>query len=177
MEDLFYSALDLAAIISSMELGCQEESRIIDLIWEGENSFLATPYRTEKRKFILDIRYWMHYFYEKPILDREFPAIQNDLKHGEHSINTHQYTSDYSNLDLFFKSMRIRILYGNGKDYARIKLRSLLAQYGYQRRSKLLLRHITRCMQFYHLHATLRGGVPCNVETCQLDKMLTFRVV
>ena len=177
MKELLYSALDLAAIISSMELGCQEESRIIDSIWEGENSFLAVPYHTAKRKFILDVRYWMHYFYEKPILAREFPAIQKDLKYGEHAVNMEQYISDYSNLDLFFKNVRIRILYGKGNDYIRIKLRSLLAQYGYQRRSKLLLQHINRCMQFYHLDATLRGGVPCNIETCGLDKMLTFRVI
>lgn len=30
MDTLLYSALDLAAIISSMELGCREESHVID---------------------------------------------------------------------------------------------------------------------------------------------------
>lgn len=177
MRALLYSSLDLAAIISSMELGCREESHIIDLIWEGEKSFFADQYRTDKRKFILDIRYWMHYFYEKPILDREFPAIQKDLEYGKHIVDMGRYISDYSDLDLFFKSVRIRILYGKGNDYVRIKLRSLLTQYGYQRRSPLLLRHINRCMLFYHLEATLRGGVACDIETCGLDKMLTFRVV
>ena len=177
MRALLYSALDLAAIISSMELGCQEESHTIDLIWEGEKSFFADQYRTDKRKFILDIRYWMHYFYEKPILDREFPTIQKDLEYGKHTVDMGRYISDYSDLDLFFKSVRIRILYGKGNDYVRIKLRSLLTQYGYQRRSQLLLQHINRCMLFYHLEATLRGGAACDIETCGLDKMLTFRVV
>lgn len=177
MRALLYSALDLAAIISSMELGCQDESSVIDLIWEGEKTFFDARYRTDKRKFILDIRYWMHYFYEKPVLDREFPAIQKDLEHGNHDVNVGQYTSDYSNLDLFFKSVRIRILYGNGNPYVRIKLRSLLTQYGYKRRSQLLIQHINRCMLFYHLEATLRGGVACDIETADLDKMLTFRVV
>ena len=88
-----------------------------------------------------------------------------------------ELTSDFSNLDLFFKSIRIRILYGNGNDYVRIKLRSLLTQYGYQRRSQLLLQHIKRCMLFYHLEATLRGGAACDIETCDLDKMLIFRVI
>lgn len=177
MRDLLYSALDLAAIISSMELGCQEESRIIDLIWAGEKFFFADQYRTDKRKFILDIHYWMHYFYEKPILDREFPAIQKDLAYGKYTVNKEQYISEYTDLDLFFKSVRIRILYGKGNNYVRIKLRSLLTQYGYQRRSQLLLQHINRCMLFYHLEATLRGGAVCDMETCGLDKMITFRVV
>lgn len=177
MRELLYSALDLAAIISSMELGCQEESHIIDLIWENETPFFADQCRTDKRKFILDIRYWTHYLYEKPLLDREFLAIQKDLEHGNHDVNVGQYTSDYSNLDLFFKSVRIRILYGNGNPYVRIKLRSLLTQYGYKRRSQLLIQHINRCMLFYHLEATLRGGVACDIETADLDKMLIFRVV
>lgn len=172
-----YSAPDLAAIITSMGLGCREESHIIDLIWEGEKYFFADQYRTNKRKFILDILYWMHYFYEKPNLDREFPAIQKDLEYGKHTVDMERFISDDSDLDLFFKSVRIRILYGKGNDYVRIKLRSLLTQYGYKRRSKLLLRHINRCMLFYHLEATLRDGIACDIEKCRLDKMLTFRVV
>lgn len=177
MRALLYSALDLAVIINSMELTCREESRIIDLIWEGEKAFFVDKYRSDKRKFILDIRYWMHYFYEKSILNQEFPAIQKDLAYGKHTVNMEEYISDYSDLDLFFKSVRIRILYGKRNGYVRIKLRSLLTQYGYQRRSSLLLQHINRCMLFYHLEATLCGGTPCNIETCGLDKMLTFRIV
>lgn len=177
MDTLLYSALDLAAIISSMELGCREESHVIDLIWDGEKTFLLSHYQTNKKKFILDIHYWMHYFYEKPVLDREFPAIQKDLQNGQHAVDMNQYMSDYSDLDLFFKSVRIRILYGSGKDYVRIKLRSLISQYGYQRRSQQLVEHIRDCMQFYHLEATLRGGIPCDIATCDLDKMVTFRVV
>ena len=177
MRALLYSTIDLAAIINSMELTCREESRIIDLIWEGEKAFFADKYRNDKRKFILDIRYWMHYFYEKSILNQEFPAIQKDLACGKHTVNMEEYISDYSDLDLFFKSVRIRILYGKGNGYVRVKLRSLLTQYGYQRRSSLLLQYINRCMLFYHLEATLRGGTPCDIETCGLDKMLIFRVV
>ena len=177
MDTLLYSALDLAAIISSMELGCREESRMMGLIWEGEKSFLSSPYQTNRRKFFLDIYYWMHYFYEKPILDREFPAIQKDLQNGQHAVDMNQYMSDYSDLDLFFKSVRIRILYASGKEYVRIKLRSLISQYGYQRRSQQLIGNINDCMRFYHLEATLRGGIACDIATCDLDKMVTFRVV
>ena len=87
-----------------------------------------------------------------------------------------EYRSDYADLNLFFKSVRIRCLYGMGKEYVRIKLRTLLAVYGYRRRSRLLIRHMQRCMEFYHLKATLRGGGDCDLTTCGLDQMLTFRV-
>ena len=177
MQELCYSALDVAVIVSSMQLGCRDESRILDLIWEGEKNFLAIPYRTNQRKFILDTYHWIQYFYDKPVIDREFPAIQQDLAHSNRALQSEQLTSDFSDLDLFFKSIRIRILYGDGNDYVRIKLRTLLMQYGYKRRSQLLLQHINRCMLFYHLEATLRGGVPCSIEDADLDQMLTFRVI
>lgn len=177
MQELCYSALDVAVIISSMQLGCRDESRILDLIWEGEKTFLAIPYRTNQRKFILDTYHWIQYFYDKPVIDREFPAIQKDLAHSNRALQAEQLTSDFLDLDLFFKSIRIRILYGDGNDYVRIKLRTLLKQYGCKRRSQLLLQHINRCMLFYHLEVTLRGGVPCSIEDADLDQMLTFRVI
>lgn len=177
MRRLCYSALDIAAIIRGMELHCRDESQRIDLIWEGEQAFLASQYRKNQRKFILDVRYWLHYFDEKPILDKEFPAIQKDIASTNGTWQTELYVSDFSDLDLFFKNIRIRILYGGGNDYIRIKLRTLLKQYGYQRRSKQLIQHINQCMFFYHLEATLRGGVPCRVDDVELDKMLTFRVI
>lgn len=177
MSSLLYSSLDIAAIISGMDLGCQAESRMLDRIWEGEGPLLEERYRENKRTFILDTHYWMHYFYDKPILDREFPAIKRDLEHSGYTIAIDRYISEHIDLDLFFKSVRIRILYGSGADHVRIKLRSLLAKYGYQRRSRPLMQHIDCCMRFYHLEATLRGGAPCDLMTCELDRMLTLRVI
>lgn len=87
------------------------------------------------------------------------------------------YVTDFSNLDLFFKNIRIKILYGKGPDYIRLKLRTLLKEYGYQRRFKILLEYINKCIWFYHLEVTLRGGVPCSIDSVGLDKMLVFRVV
>ena len=138
MQGLCYSALDIAVIVSSMQLGCRDESRILDRIWEGEKAFLDIPYRANQRKFILDTYHWLQYFYDKPVIDKEFPAIQKDLAYSNRTLQADQLTSDFSDLDLVFQSIRIRILYGYGNDYVRIKLRTLLKQYGYKRRSQLL---------------------------------------
>ena len=177
MMELCYSALDIAAIVSSMQLGFRDENRILDQIWESEKTFLDIPYRTDQKKFLLDIYHWLQYFYDKPVIDKEFPAIQKDLACSNRALQDHQLTSDFSDLDLFFKNIRIRILYGQGNNYVRIKLRTLLKQYGYKRRSPLLLQHINRCMEFYHLEISLRGGIPCSIEEINLDQMLTFRVI
>ncbi len=193
MKELLYSALDLAIIIDKMQLGCQEESHLIDLIWDGEKPFLPEKYRNNKRRLISDIMYWLTYLYEKPIFDKEFQAVQNDCENGNHAIEADRYITDFSNLDLFFKRVRIRILYCEDK-YVKIKLRTLVTNYdslteddkGFvlfrkkrKQQSQLLIKqHINYCMTFYHLEATLRGGIPCNIiETTNLDKMLTLHVI
>lgn len=177
MRELLYSALDIAAIISSMDLGCRAENAMIDSVWAGEKQFIDSEYRMSKRKFILDVYYWLQYFYEKPMIDQEFPAVQQDVMSSESTLDEEQYMSDFSDLDLFFKNIRIQILYGHGNDYVRVKLRTLLRQYGYKRRSPLLIQHINRCLYFYHLDITVRGGIPCFIEDVGLDQMLIFRVI
>ena len=96
---------------------------------------------------------------------------------SDNTIEPEQYMSDFSNLDLFFKKIRIQILYGKGNDYVRVKLRTLLKHYGYKRRSQLLIQHINRCLYFYHLEITVRGGIPCSIEDATLDQMLIFHVI
>lgn len=57
------------------------------------------------------------------------------------------------------------------------KLRTLLKQYGYQRRSPRLLQYINNCLYFYHIMAYVRGGVECNIGDISIDEMITFRVL
>ena len=85
---------------------------------------------------------------------------------------------DDFNIDLFFKKLRVQILYLGKQDYLRMKLRRLMARYGYQRRSKDFVRFLKILLVFYHIQTALRGNDICDVETMgSLDDMLTFRVV
>ena len=69
-------------------------------------------------------------FVDKEALDAEFPAIKKLLSTKDLKISDDDFTADYSDLDLFFKSIRLRILYIGKQDYVRIKLRTLLKRYG-----------------------------------------------
>ena len=53
MEELCYSALDLAIIISGMDLGCQAKAVLLENIWEMERPFLEEIYRKNKRQLIM----------------------------------------------------------------------------------------------------------------------------
>lgn len=176
MKNLYYSPLDLAVMISIRDFGEKGTVRFIDSIWEKERAFLLKKYRNDKRLLILDIYYWLHYLNDNGDIDSEFPAIQMDMQSINSEFYETSYISDFSDLDLFFKNMRIRIVLDGKKDYVVLKLRTLIKQYGYQRRSQKLLSYINDSMRFYHLKSYLRGGVECNIEDADIDEMLTFRI-
>jgi len=177
MEKLCYTALDLAAIISSMNLGCQARAAFLDRVWESERPFLQKDYRDNKRQMILDTSYWLTYLSDKPAIDAEFPVIQRDALALGNELPVDAYTYDCAGLDLFFKSVRLRILYGGGKDYVRIKRRTLMARYGYKRLSPALVEYFSRCTYFYHLQPYLRGWVECRVDEVEIDDMIIFRTI
>jgi hypothetical protein len=176
MYGLFYSAIDIAFILQDLKLGCREESKILDSIWENEKAFLSKQYRDNKRKFLLDIYHWKHYILDKDAIDEELDAIKKECECSDRILQIDQLSDDLSGFDNFFKSCRIKILYG-GSNYMRIKLRTLLKRYGYKRRSSLIVQYIKHSLLFYHLEVTLRGGETCDIETVGIDEMLIFRVI
>lgn len=177
MQEMCYSALDLAAIIDSMGLSCRGEADLLDQIWQQDRSFLLPAYRNNRKKLILDVCYWKNYFYDKLVLDAEFPAVQKDLLTFGSEIKADEYISDNYDIDLFFKSLRIRILFIGTQDYSRIKLRTLMKRYGYRRRSPRLMQHLKEVTCFYHLQPYTRGYAECDLDSVQINEMITFRVV
>ena len=174
MEELCYSSLDLAVIISGMGLGCRATADFLEQVWEGERPFLQKMYRENKRQLILDTSYWLTYLSDKPAIDAVFPIIQKDAFALGNELPADAYVGDCSNLDLFVKSTRLRMLYGGGRDYVRIKRRTLMARYGYKRLSPAL---VNRCTYFYHLQPHIRDGVECRIEDIGIDEMMIFRSI
>ena len=175
--ELCYSAFVLAVFISGMGLGCRTTADFLERVWEGELPFLQKMYRENKRQLILDTSYWLTYLSDKPSIDTEFPIIQKDALVLGNELSADAYVGDCSDLDLFFKNARLRILYGGGKDYVRIKRRTLMARYGYKRLSPALVEHFNRCTYFYHLQPYVRDGVECRIENTGIDEMIIFRIV
>ena len=78
---------------------------------------------------------------------------------------------------MIFKELRIRILYLNKGGYARMKLRTLLAELGYRRRTPAVMNYILDCLLFYHLTVSLKDHAPCDLGAVGLDEMLVFRAL
>ena len=173
MNELFFTALDAACIINNFELSVKNSAELIRKIFYQENFFIAQDYKNNYRRWILDIRYWEGYLYDKVTFDKEFPAIKKD---SGGLLAAENFVADNFNLDLFFKTLRIKILYIGGKNYSRMKLRTLLATYGYKRRSKFFLDYVKKCLAFYKIQ-TIYHGEFCDVAKINLDDMITFRII
>lgn len=175
MKELLYTALDAACIIDNAGLSAKEALRLAHRMHTEDKSFLAVEYRQNYRKWLLDVLYWSDYMQDKITLDADFPSVQAV---SDGTLDVSDLMRDDFDLDLFFKRLRVQILYLGKKDYVRMKLRTLIAAYGYQRRSKDFVHFLKIRLIFYHIQTALRGNEICDVETMDsLDDMITFRVL
>lgn len=177
MIELCYSPADIAFFIHSHNMGVKAASRLLENIWKNDNLFLLPCYRTNKRKLYLEVHYWTDYLCDKPEIDRELPSVQKDFKTFGKEIEEAAFTSEYFDVDLFFKMTRLQILYLGGRDYVRIALRTLLRTYGYKRRTQALLKYFRECFMFYHMQTYLRGKEECDIGDIGLDEMIIIRVI
>lgn len=72
---------------------------------------------------------------------------------------------------------RLRLLFLDRRDYISMKLRTLLANYGYKIRTGRLNAFLKGCMCFYHIESYVKGGEPCDIANVKLDETIIFRVI
>lgn len=176
MQELLYSAFDIAYVIAYNDMGAKKAADFINWLWQEEVPFLNLQYRCDKYKFVTDVYYWSDYLSDKVAIDLEFPAIKKDLETIGSSKNIELFASANFDVDLFFKVLRLRILYINEKNYVKMKLRSLLREYGYKRRSASFVQYIHDCLMFYHIQTYLKGGIICDICDINIDETIVFRV-
>ena len=175
--ELYYDSFDIACIIHSLDIGTKTVSVMLEKMWKEDNQYLKPCYRKNLRQLYLDVYYWTDYLCDKIVIDKEFPSIQNDFRSFDKNVEEMNFITDYFDIDLFFKMKRVQILYLNGQDYVRMKLRTLLKAYGYKRRTQELLKYLRECMMFYHMQTYLRGKEECDIGEIRLDEMITIRIV
>ena len=171
MNELFFTAFDVACIINNFDLTENFSAELIRKLWQDDNKFLVQKYQNNYRQWFLDIRYWSDYLYDKVTFDKEFPAIQGDFEF----LKAENFITDNFNIDLFFKTLRVKILYLGEKKYSRMKLRTLLSEYGYKRRSKEFISYIKKCLAFYKIQTSFHGKI-CDIAEIDLDDMITFKI-
>ncbi len=177
MQELYYNAYAIAYFLVSQDFDPENRMELLNRIYTHESDYLIPEYRENKRKFFSEVLLCRDCLIDRNNLDKEFPAIERDFKASGLQFDRMDLISDFPEIDLFFMYMRLRILHLEGKDYVRMKLRTLLKHYGYKRRSAQLNEHFRDCLMFYHIQPYLKNGVECDIREIDLDDMVTFRVL
>ncbi|MGN0484497.1 MAG: hypothetical protein ACI4HI_13200 [Lachnospiraceae bacterium] len=176
MEEMLYCVADLAELICEENMTNSQMDTFLTLVWQNEKEYLPQEYRQKERKFYLDVMEAVDNQMDWDSYQNEMDQVNADLEAigSETILSEEEYEEQFQ---YFFIRMRLRILYLDGPDYCRMKMRTLLQNYGYQRRTKHLLKWIKECLFFYHIEVTIAGGETCDLEEVSLNQMLVFRVV
>ena len=144
------------------------EDEIIADLFQAHNDDIVYDYRND----LLKLR---RHVFEKMILlemnDEEYEETQLIMR--EFQIEKSESHPDY--FGAYFKYIKLKLLY-SGNGYHRIKLRTLLKDFGYKRRSAALMESINRTMQALHLQAYLKQYEPCDLAEIPIDQMVVIRI-
>ena len=174
MESYLYSPYELAVIIQFHDMKYAEYIKLLKDLFSHDNLFLHPEYRSNEKKLILSVMNQLNYLNDHETYLSEQVMIEQDMK--ALGLPNHSREDELSFSHLIFKELRIRILFINKRSCARMKLRTLLSELGYKRRSPNVLNYVFDCLLFYHIIA-LRDNAPCDIRTMGRDEMITFRTV
>ena len=177
MTDYLYTPYELAIIITFHNMDIERYTKLLQDIHRNDNLFIQQEYRQDCKKFILAVMNKLNFLSDPDTYTSEQTYIEKDMDDLGLENNSTSDDEEHYYSHLIFKELRIRIQYINKKGFAKMKLRTLLSELGYQRRVANVLDYIDDCMMFYHIEPTYRGNEPCNIYTADKDDTIVFRVV
>ncbi len=173
--ELLFTSRDLGLIAVREDIGIREFlNSCLDMI-DNHPTMLHRSERKDRKRYIQQILYWIGYFSDSKNADADLLDIVQNQTDDSAMLDIDQMTANSLRINVFFKRTYFLLLYINKSGITRIKLRTLLKDYGFKRRSPQLIAYIEKCMKFYKLVATIKGGEPCNFSTIRLDDMIMFR--
>lgn len=177
MDYYLYSPYELALIIQYYGMDIVSAAEFLNTVFHCDNTYIMQEYRSNQKNFVLAVMDQMNYINNQEQFESERNDIAKDLEEFG-LMNGSENNDDYAMVHhLIFKELRLRILYINQKKFAKMKLRTLLSELGYKRRSPKNINYITDCLLFYHISVSLKGNVYCDINAVGLDDTLVFRVI
>ena len=177
MKEYLYTPFELAAIISAYELTVEEYTILLQDFHHYQNNCILPEYRQDRKKFLLAVMDKLELISDPHAYLSNRTDVAKDMDDIGLKDSTPINKKDLECFHLFFKELNIKIRYINKKRFARMKMRTLLSELGYKKRSSSVMEYITKCLYFYHIEVTIKGGLPCNLKECSLDETLIFRML
>lgn len=140
--------------------------------------FSYTPKEVAMFLKIADLPYTKEREMIQMIADTELTAfeksVDNELEkldEGYPILNDQQAA-----LRAYFKVIKLRLLYQNECQFVRLKLRTILKEFKYKRRSDKLMNEIQNILDEFQLKPYLKGHIACSVKEIDLDDFVMIRL-
>lgn len=175
MSKYLYTPGDIALYFGVSDLTVSEEKKIRDAIWEERDLILHPYYRKDKYKYVKEI-YKLLSSYEDENFYSEMQEINKVLKEIGSNYTIKEDCEDQQYIEAFFRYIKLRLTYTPKVSYVNLKLRTLLWDFGYKRRTSHLIDNISRTLKALKLETYLRNYEKCNIADIKLDDMIMIRL-
>ena len=171
-----YTPQDIALFLDYCNFKLSDEKFLKENLWDNRNSLIEPRYRKSKYKFFKAISLCRERC-EALDYEDEVQVINRILKEIGSSYEITELEKDENYIEAFFRFIKLRLVYIKGCTHVRIKLRTLLRNFGYKRRSETLIKNIKRTMKALGLQYYLKGNKPCDISEVKLDDILVIRLM
>lgn len=174
MNNLRYDPIDIAKIIVISDLKVSAIRSLLLNVFTHEKQYLIEPYDNDFNLFVVRVDHWISMLTDKLYRD-SIPEVIHDLEELGKTVPESMLNNlEFNDINLTFKRLRLLSLFINERKSARIKLSSLLDEYGIKRRSKAFLEYLGLCLNYYKL-TPLVSKKKCDISTIALDSWITFK--
>lgn len=162
---------DIAGFFITSDLTHKEQSDILTDIFEKHNDSIASAYRNDFLLFKKNISDIMILCESDNETFDEVRFIMWEIGGGDIT----PYEEDYDVFSAYFKLIKLQLMY-SGINCKKIKLRTLLKDFGYKRRTAELVDKMNKAFDALGLVTYLKNREPCDVGQIDIDDMIVIRL-
>lgn len=168
-----YTPYDVAVFCLYADFTSSDERVIVSDIWENSKGAIPAKYRDNlslyKREISLER-------FKLEDMQGDLDQLNLLMSDTEHAYCVDGTLDEQGIIESYFKIIKLSLTHIEGCDYRKIKLRRMLRQFGYKRRSPQLVASIKRTLSALELKTYLRVYVPCDVSDIDVDDMIMIRL-
>ncbi len=166
-----FTPQDIAGYILIEDLPHRRQNEIIYDLFHNHNSSVVHPFckmYSQLKAAVSDLL--IQYDLDINTLNEAELILLELTKTG---LNIRDNNADY--FGAYFKLIKLQLMY-SGITYRKIKLRTLLKDFGYKRRTAALIDSMNRTLHALGLSSYLKNREPCNLRDINIDDMVIIRL-
>lgn len=164
-----FTPVDLANYIFTEDLSHHRANEVIWSLFKDFNKLIVYPFRNDYMKFKRAISEQLNLW---ELNDKEYTEAELII----YEINNNIFSEcDADYFSMYFKLIKLQLMYS--VNFKKIKLRNLLRDFGYKRRTSELMTSMNRTLNNLGLVTYLKNYERCNICDIGLDDMIIIRLI